>query len=267
MKKSVSVVLVIAILFLCAGAYCGYRFVKHERAQNQRISDLQSSVALINGKLEDNSESQQFKAAVGEGFDYLAIGNSITLHGLTDFWWGQWGMAASEESLDYYHIVKNEIEKENSLVNSMAYNFSAWEVQSHDRGETIDLLDRYLDENLDLITVQLSENVSNLTTFDVDLIELLNHLKTVCPKAKIIVIDDFWSDEKSAIKKNVCETTGVDFVSLSEIRNQASYQAGMGTTVTGQDGETHVIEHNGVATHPGDLGMQYIAEKVLDCIS
>ena len=52
------------------------------------------------------------------------------------------------------------------------------------------------------------------------------------------------------------------FVSLSEIKGNADYQAGLGTIVYDKNGNEHVIEHEGVAAHPGDKGMKYIAEAV-----
>lgn len=54
----------------------------------------------------------------------------------------------------------------------------------------------------------------------------------------------------------------MDFVSLNEIKETADYQAGLGTIVYDQNGNGHVIEHEGVAVHPGDKGMKYIAEAV-----
>ena len=37
---------------------------------------------------------------------------------------------------------------------------------------------------------------------------------------------------------------------------------GLGTTVYGNDGVAHEINHDGVAKHPGDDAMKYIAEEI-----
>lgn len=83
------------------------------------------------------------------------------------------------------------------------------------------------------------------------------------PNAQIIVIDDFWDGgEKSKMKQLAAEKENVDFVSLKDIKGKVEYQVGLGTVVYDKDGNEHVIEHEGVAKHPGDKGMEYIAEAV-----
>ena len=59
----------------------------------------------------------------------------------------------------------------------------------------------------------------------------------------------------------------IPFVDLFDIRGKTEYQAGIGTRVQGADRKGRTIEHSGVAAHPGDEGMKYIAEKVLEEIN
>lgn len=216
----------------------------------------------------NNPDIPEFsKKAKSKGvYSYLAIGNSITLHGITDFWWGNWGMAASKEENDYYHRVVAGLKyKYGEKINTECVNYYLWEVMSNDRSETYNLIDPYLVEGIDLISVQLSDNVSDLTTFETDFSALLKHIREKCgDDVQIIVIDDFWSEEKSAIKRTVCEKLSVPFIALTDIRGIEGHTAGMGTLVEGADGTEHRIEHLGVANHPGDEGMKVIAEKILE---
>lgn len=177
-------------------------------------------------------------------------------------------MAATSAENDYYHIVVDHLKDINNEVNDYAFNFSIWETLYTDRSETIEVLDHYLDRSLDLITIQLGENVSNLDTFESDFEYLINHISEVSPSAEVIVIGDFWeSDNRDEIKKEVSEKCGVKYISLNEIKDKKEYECGIGTKVYGEDGEAHIVEHTGVAAHPNDKAMKYIADKIIENIS
>lgn len=109
----------------------------------------------------------------------------------------------------------------------------------------------------------MSKNVSNISTFQEDFEELCRYIIQKSPNAQIIVIDDFGdSGEKSSMKEEAAKACNVSFVSLNAIKGNADYQAGLGTIVYDKKGNKHVIEHEGVAVHPGDKDMEYIAETV-----
>ena len=205
--------------------------------------------------------SQKF----GGGVNYLAIGNSITRHGVCDYWWIECGMAATEPSKDYFHLVIDEIKKQNNSVVSCTFNFGVWEMLATDRAQTRIMLDPYLNPNINLITIQLGENASDLTNFETDFEFLINHVKKQCPKAQIIIVSDFWEfNGRDQMKINAAKKCDVKIADIRAIKNNRKYQSSLGTKVFGADGEKHVIEHNGVAAHPGDEGMKYIAEKIIE---
>jgi hypothetical protein len=264
-KKNV-IIGVLAILILSI-VLCivGLKIVQYERNQNNEINDLQNRVMMLDKKI-NNNDGMTWRS--GGGYNYFAIGNSITVHPIVDYWWAEDGMAASSPEKDYFHIVSSDLKEiYGEDVVAYAYNLAAWETQAHDRAETYGLLDEYLSPEIDLITVQLSENCSDLNTFLYDFTALLEHIKDECGEdVQIVVIDDFWDIDKGKMKKTVCEEMNIDFVDLSDIRNDEIYMAGMGTVVEGDDGIEHVIEHDGVARHPGDDGMGMIAERVLELV-
>lgn len=172
-----------------AGGYIGYKFIKHERNQNARIASLEERVSKLSADV--SSAKTEDVEWLDDGYNYLAIGNSITLHGTGSYWWNEVGMAASDKDHDYFHIVSAFLGSNNSDFMSVPYNFAVWETQSHDRDETLEYLEHYLDPKLDLITVQLGENVSDLTTYEEDYVSLINYLKEKAPDARILVIEDF----------------------------------------------------------------------------
>ena len=144
-------------------------------------------------------------------------------------------------------------------------NLSVWEVQSHDRAETLMFFKPYLSDKLDLVTIQLGENASNIDTFKKDYIELINFVKKSCPKAKILILGDFWEyKDRDQQKKEAALACNVEYVSLEGIKDNQDYFAGMGTVVYDKDGKDHIIKHEGVAKHPGDKGMEAIAGRIVE---
>ena len=152
-------------------------------------------------------------------FKYLAIGNSITKHGICSYWWNNCGMSASLQANDYFHIVKRYIASKYKIGKDInAYNFNIWEVQSLDRDETLFFLDEFLDCEMCLVTIQLGENVIDVTTYEYDFISLVNYIKKRCPQCKVFIIGDFWySKDRGEIKKNIAKECNAIYISLSDI--------------------------------------------------
>jgi hypothetical protein len=240
------------------------------------VSDLRSGatygfkIRAFNTTKEYGSFSETVSVSLPEPVtecNYLAIGNSLTRHGVCDYWWNDdGGMAASTVDKDYVHRVTAYLKGEYDEVNAFALNFSRWE-KTTERAATLNFLDPYLDPALDLVTVQLSENATNLDTFEADFDELVKYIREKAPEAKLIIIDDFWvAGGKADMKKRVADANGLAFADLSEIKGKPEYQCGLGTVVYDPEGGEHIVEHKGVAGHPGDLGMEYIANAVIELL-
>lgn len=43
----------------------------------------------------------------------LVLGNSITKHPITSYWWGEWGMAASKKENDFVHKLEKMLQTAN----------------------------------------------------------------------------------------------------------------------------------------------------------
>lgn len=173
-------------------------------------------------------------------------------------------MAASRFTNDYFNVLNKLFRNKGYDVNSYAINFAEWEYLSHDRSQAIGIIKGYLNSNIDLITIQLGENVNNLSTFESDFIYLLDYLKSKCPKAKIIVVGDFWLNNglRNDMKYRACSNTGCMFIDLSAIAGKAEYKCGMNANVYDNDGQIHIVQHAGVAEHSNDRAMKFIAEQI-----
>ena len=278
MKKKM-IFWIIAIIFIVAGTVTmGIKFLQHEKQQSERIAYLMDeneyrkmqADALNAGIVEMQEEIDVLKMANmveydDDAYNYFAIGNSITTHPLSDYWWSESGMAASRIENDYVHLVSSYLEEMYGECVSYAYCYLTWEVQGYDRSESYSLIDPFLSEKLDLVTIQMGENIVDYATFESDFEALIKYVESKCPNAQVIVIDDYWQGEndRAEIKKAVAEKCQVPFADLSEIRGNREYDCGFGTIIYEENGTEHIVEHAGVAVHPGDKAMQYIAEAVI----
>ena len=264
---------IVLSLFLIVVGVMSIRTLRREKRQDREMRKLTVELEDQAKKLEalekqlaaiaqNGQDKRKIKWRDG-AFNYLAIGNSLTLHGTCDYWWNECGMAASSLEKDYVHQLLTLLQEKKDKIIADTYNFAAWEVQSHDRSEHLALLDELLDERINLITVQLGENARDIKEFSPDFKELIHYLKNKCPRAQIIVVGDFWNYEnREELKKKAAEECKVAYADLDAIRGKEEYFAGMGTKVYDTEGNVHVIEHGGVASHPGDSAMKYIAKRI-----
>ena len=189
-------------------------------------------------------------------------------------------MAATSQESDYVHQTESlladkleELKPGTKGINGHAFNYSVWETNAHDRAQTYPVMDKYMTKGgeLDVVVLKLGENVSDASadgsTYESDYAELIWHIKEEAPNAQIITVGDFWADDtKDAVKKSAADEAGVAYVDHAEIQDDQNYEAGMGMVVEGDDGKEHEIEHSGVAKHPGDTGMKWIAKKIVEKI-
>jgi DUF1680 family protein len=192
------------------------------------------------------------------------LGNSITLHGPSDAvqWAGNWGMAASEEQKDYVHLVASALAKRTGKMPAlMVANIADFE-----RGHaTYDLeanLKKFFDFQPDIVVVAIGENVPALsskpsqTAYQTAFLKLLEALQRHGRPA-IFVRSCFWADPtKDAIMRECSAAAGVRFVDVGSLGRDAANAAR----------DERYFPHGGVAGHPGDQGMQALADALLRAI-
>ena len=274
--RQIATVVILIISTFIIGIFFGYKLSMYRGDPGSRSAASQSSTPasasseLTSGAttVTETSASSSEESTVEDCFNYLAIGNSITRHAPTDFWWNNVGMAASDIEHDYYHIVLKHLEEKFGNVNGVILNLSVWEYESGDRTGTLDhYLQPFLNPDLDLITIMLGENVDDIETYQEDYVALLKYIRSKAPNARILVVGDFWIvDGRDEMEFNACALTDAEYVSLEGIAGNEEYYCGIGTTVYDEDGDEHIVEHDGVAMHPGDAGMAAIAERIIAAI-
>ena len=231
---------------------------KRIKALERRVSELERKISAL-----PPSPEAEKSVWPRDTFNYLAIGNSLTRHGICKYWWNLVGMAASDADHDYFHLVIRGLESRHGKVTARPFNFSTWERTGHDRDQTFASLDKVLDDRVSLVTIQLGENVVDRSTFAEDYVSLIEHIRRKTGgKAQIIVIGDFWTDDP--VRAEAAQKCGVDYASLKEALNEPRYRSRIGAVVYDAKGKPHTVGHKGVARHPGDEGMAFIAGKVLE---
>ncbi|MFM8406409.1 MAG: SGNH/GDSL hydrolase family protein [Pirellulaceae bacterium] len=196
------------------------------------------------------------------------IGNSITLHGpKADIDWnGNWGMAATEAQRDYVHRIAKRLED----ATQRKPQLSVRNLADFERGyETYDLekgLAETLEFQPDLVIVSLGENVPPLDTavkvqaFEAAFQNLLQRLESHAgakPRT-ILVRGTFWRDDaKESAMKSASQKVKARFVSLEGL-DQDPLNFGRAE---------RPWKHAGVGGHPGDRGMERIAERIWGAIA
>lgn len=231
--------------------------------QNEEINtlkDLVSSLELEVAKLKNVVDWSDTE------YNYLAIGNSLTIHSKCDYWWNEIGMAASRSENDYVHIVADEITTREGSCCFHAVNFANWETMSNDRAEAYPTIYPYLSDKVDLITLQFGENVGDTTSYVEDYLELIDFVTENAPNAEIVILDDFWHEDIGELNHQAAIAKSLKFVSYGGIQGQDEYRSSIGSVVYDDMDNPHIIEKVGVATHPSDVGMAYIASKVIEVL-
>ena len=190
----------------------------------------------------------------------LFLGNSITLHGPNaDIGWtNNWGMAASAMEKDYVHIMARSISADTGTSPiTMIENIADLERKygTYDPSR----LTKALDFKADTVIVAIGENVPALdsegskTKFTKNMLKLLTDLKKG-GNPTIIVRSSFWPDKiKDEILRQVCGVVDGVFVDIGGLSKDESHYAR----------SERSYAHSGVAAHPGDKGMQAIADALL----
>lgn len=216
-------------------------------------------------------DETEYSEDTEQSYEYVALGNSVTCNDISDLWWGNWGMAATEPDKDYAHIVSTWLSGQmTDPVTLTEVDLKRWELSS-DRKGVLNDYDTCISEMTDLITIQTGENITdNKADLYGDYSRLIEYLKNKAPNAQIFMLGELlWpSDDIETAKKQVCIDQGIMFIDTGEFLQgyDGMYRSSLGTNVLGVDGQSHVIDNEVVAAHPNDEGMACIAQLIINNI-
>ena len=196
------------------------------------------------------------------GVRVLFLGNSITLHAALPAigWTNVWGMAASAAEKDYVHLVTRGIEmktgrKADVRVRNLAAferNYRSWDI-AKELADMADFDPAYL-------VLALGENVADLKTAE-DRLAYRKAFKGLL---------DFFMGEGRKVRPNVVVRgvfwpNGVKDFEMAHVASE--YAAPFVRADFGTDAKMTargLFWHDGVQAHPGDRGMQEIADRILE---
>lgn len=194
---------------------------------------------------------------------FMFLGNSITRHGITDFWDHECGMAASVEEKDYVHQLVAMVAKEKQVnVKYSVCNIAEFERSFASSNFDWNIILSQSDiKTPDYVIVQIGENMAEK---DIEIherilrskyIELLNNFaNSTC----IITLPYWLSSKKNYVFTDIAIATNSYIADLSHLGSDPN---------SNNASSEKDYNHPGVGVHPGDKGMKRIADVLFSVIN
>ena len=187
-------------------------------------------------------------------FKILIVGNSITRHGpKEDIGWNlDHGMAASAPEKDYVHLLYNMLTNAGYDVLVRVRQGAVWE---REFSSFCTVEEEFIEDkafNADVVVFRLGENIP-VDKQKGTKVALEKFIDYICPKGKTVYSTCFWKNPvvDGAIRQVAKERNE----QCVEINCETDDQMALG-----------LFWHKGVAMHPGDKGMQMIADRIFPAV-
>jgi hypothetical protein len=232
-------------------------------ARTMQHFQLPILILICLGSLSSAGTAASIRLGHMEADRILFFGNSITYHPPKPEidWTGAWGMAASDASHDYVHLLTGDIAAAaGATPETMAtYNLD-WEQNYSAYNYGVSSFQSQLALRPNIVVVAVGENVVSLATsqsqdsYAAAFRTLLTQFKND-GNPTIFVRSEFWADPtKDGIMKQVTESMGGIYVDLDNPGANPLYAA---SSELGNPWHA-----TGFSSHPGDAGMQAVAESL-----
>ncbi len=222
------------------------------------------AVTMLSGIVAVNAQENEKKQV-----KIYVVGNSILNHGPNESlgWSGSWGMAASSEENDYYHILQKQlsekypnVEFKYDRIGAATLERAIIESQTKDYTSDIEATIGAKMKSLipDIVILQIAENAAGTLTDDAfkhAFVSIAEYCEKINPDVKIVYCTPMLGgEEKARGIRAAAEETGHALIELIKY-NTPEYKA------------TGLYEHAGVAGHPGDKGMLAMGTEMADACS
>lgn len=198
-----------------------------------------------------------FENETGNGKRIMFIGNSITRHGILPSigWNNDFGMAASAKEKDYVHLLISKFNREFDDAAYCICQVAEWERQYKQGENVLSAYEKARNFNADILIVRTVENCPRddfePETFKNQLEKLISYLNP-SGNAKVVMTTSFWKHVATQTLLEFAKEHNIPIATLEDLGEDDNMKA------------IGFFEHEGVANHPGDKGMQTIAERIYD---
>ena len=217
------------------------------------MKTMENTVSAENQMI--NSNELSFLGNPDAPLRILILGNSITRHGpKADIGWsGDWGMAASAPEKDYVHRLYQKLTDSGREVYMRIRQSAYWE-RNFREADCLSLFANDRDFDADLIIFRLGDNIieEDAPYFEDALCAFMAYLGA--KPGKIVFSTCWWDrpDLDEPIRRIAKQMQCPCAETLCTDPSMKAYGK---------------FEHSGVAAHPGDSGMEMIAEKIFACFT
>lgn len=192
------------------------------------------------------------------------FGNSIASHG----WLKGVGMAASSKDKDYFTLIRKYIQSKNPDAVVERGNGASWESEPNTRRQTFEnKMMLTLKPDTDIVILQFGDNLNNdekRRNLETDIPNLISWIRNASPKALIYWVGVYYASQDFVDRlKRICAPLDVTFVDIYKFSKDPKYKSYVGAIIDLPDGTKYTVTDPGVASHPGDLGHQAIADEII----
>lgn len=202
----------------------------------------------------------------------LLLGNSLLLGFSTDGSYGApFGCTASDSKHDWAYLLTEKLKLKSPSITINKLHDAKFELSESDSVSENYITNEFAQaaSGNDLVIVQIGDNVNTelrRTTFKNNFSKLISAIRVSNPTADIVVAGAWFNNANiEGWLQSQSEPLNYTFVPLSDLSTSAN-MATVGDTVTFDDGFQMQV-YEAIRTHPGNKGMQEIANRIYDSLN